>query len=75
MKFVGNFMKFHFANKNYLRKVDIISEKPPKNENFHPFFAFSTMLRHETLEGNLKFGFSAPKNIYMQKIRTTPKLS
>ena len=41
MKFVENLMNFHFANKNYLRKVDsfrVISEKPPKNENYHLFY-------------------------------------
>ena len=34
-------MNFHFENENYLRKVDsfrVISEKLPKNENFHLFF-------------------------------------
>ena len=81
-------MTFHFENENYLRKVDsfqVISKKPPKNENFHLFCISYNVASQNFLrdlftivwkaKGNLRFGFSAPKNIYMQKIRTTPKLS
>ena len=70
-------MNFHFANENYLPKVDIfrvISEKPPKNYNFYIFFffAFFTMLRHEIFVEEKDLD-SVPQKTYICKKSELPQ--
>ena len=69
-------MNFHFANKNYLRKVDsfrVISEKSPKNENCHLFCIFYKVASRN-FGGKPQIWIQRPKK-HIQKIRTIPKRS
>ena len=71
-------MSFHFELEAFLRKVDsfqVISKKPPKNENVHLFcIAYNVASRNFGGKAHIWIQLTK-KHIYMQKIRTTSKLS